>query len=82
MLYAMSFIYWCGGCVLIYGQFSTRPLNAFLSSTDQALDHRVLPFKLPPLTRMMLADVDAGSDTPSLIGKVLKWRKAESAQGK
>lgn len=29
----------------------------------------------------MLADVDAGSDTPSLVGKVLKWRKAESAQG-
>lgn len=29
----------------------------------------------------MLADVDAGSDTPSLVGKVLKWRKAESQQG-
>jgi len=28
----------------------------------------------------MLADVDAGSDTPSLVGKVLKWRKAESVQ--
>ncbi|KZP34698.1 Phosphomevalonate kinase [Athelia psychrophila] len=60
--------------------FSTRPLKAFLSSADQALDHRVEPFKLPPLTRMMLADVDAGSDTPSLVGKVLKWRKAQSAQ--
>ena len=33
------------------------------------------PFKLPPLTRLMLADIDAGSDTPSLVGKVLKWRK-------
>ncbi|KAF7981860.1 hypothetical protein HWV62_31411 [Athelia sp. TMB] len=61
--------------------FVARPLKAFLSSADQALDHRVEPFKLPPLTRMMLADVDAGSDTPSLVGKVLKWRKAESAQG-
>lgn len=29
----------------------------------------------------MLADVDAGSDTPSLVGKVLKWRKANSAEG-
>jgi len=28
---------------------------------------------------MMLADVDAGSDTPSLVGKVLKWRKEDSA---
>lgn len=39
------------------------------------------PFKLPPMTRLMLADVDAGSDTPSLVGKVLKWRKSESVQG-
>lgn len=62
-------------------KFITKPLNAFLSSSDQALDHKVLPFKLPPLTRLMLADVDAGSDTPSLVGKVLKWRKAEAAQG-
>ncbi|KAH7913148.1 ribosomal protein S5 domain 2-type protein [Hygrophoropsis aurantiaca] len=33
------------------------------------------PFQLPPLTRLVLADVDAGSDTPSFIGQVLKWRK-------
>lgn len=39
------------------------------------------PFKLPPLTRLMLADVDAGSDTPSLVGKVLKWRKEDSKTG-
>ena len=30
----------------------------------------------------MLADVDAGSDTPSLVGKVLKWRKENSAEAK
>lgn len=29
----------------------------------------------------MLADVDAGSDTPSLVGKVLKWRKENPAEG-
>lgn len=29
----------------------------------------------------MLADVDAGSDTPSLVGKVLKWRKDNRSQG-
>ena len=28
----------------------------------------------------MLADVDAGSDTPSLVGKVLKWRKENPAE--
>ena len=59
-----------------------RPLKSFLSSSDRALDHRVEPFQLPPLTRLMLADVDAGSDTPSLVGKVLKWRATASAQGR
>ena len=29
----------------------------------------------------MLADVDGGSDTPSLVGKVLKWRKENSEEG-
>lgn len=29
----------------------------------------------------MLADVDAGSDTPSLVGKVLKWRKEDNKTG-
>ena len=29
----------------------------------------------------MVADVDGGSDTPSLVGKVLKWRKEKSEEG-
>ncbi len=29
----------------------------------------------------MLADVDAGSDTPSLVGKVLKWRNEDAERG-
>ena len=29
----------------------------------------------------MLADVDAGSDTPSLVGKVLQWRKESGDVG-
>ena len=37
--------------------------------------------ELPPQTRLMLADVDAGSDTPSLVGKVLKWRKENPTEG-
>ncbi|KAI0728166.1 ribosomal protein S5 domain 2-type protein [Fomitopsis betulina] len=49
-----------------------------ISPSNQNWNHRVEPFKLPPLTRLMLADVDAGSDTPSLVGKVLKWRKEDS----
>ncbi|KAJ9105869.1 hypothetical protein QFC20_004204 [Naganishia adeliensis] len=36
---------------------------------------RTIPIALPPHIRLVLADVDAGSDTPSLVGKVLKCRK-------
>ncbi|KLO19480.1 phosphomevalonate kinase [Schizopora paradoxa] len=48
-----------------------------LSPSNKAWNYVVKPFQLPPCTRLMLADVDAGSDTPSLVGKVLKWRQAE-----
>lgn len=51
-----------------------------LSPSNLAWDYRVESFKLPPLTRILLADVDAGSDTPSLVGKVLKWRKEKSEE--
>ncbi|PFH51483.1 hypothetical protein AMATHDRAFT_142322 [Amanita thiersii Skay4041] len=60
---------------------STQPQNllAVLSPRNKAWDYSVQSFNLPPCTRLMLADVDAGSDTPSLVGRVLKWRK-ESPQ--
>ncbi|KAF8625423.1 hypothetical protein AX15_005385 [Amanita polypyramis BW_CC] len=54
---------------------ASQPLLPVLSPRNIAWDHRVEPFALPPLTRIMLADVAAGSDTPSLVGSVLKWRK-------
>ncbi|CDO69242.1 hypothetical protein BN946_scf185042.g144 [Trametes cinnabarina] len=57
-------------------------LHPVLSPTNSAWDHRVEPFKLPPQTRLMLADVDAGSDTPSLVGKVLKWRQVNADEAK
>jgi len=58
----------------------TQPLLPILSPSNSAWNYRTEAFKLPPLTRLMLADVDAGSDTPSLVGKVLKWRKDDAAQ--
>lgn len=36
----------------------------------------VRPFSLPPHTVLILADVDAGSNTPSMVGKVMQWKKA------
>ncbi|KAI1796392.1 phosphomevalonate kinase [Ganoderma leucocontextum] len=59
---------------------SNAPLDAALAPANKAWNYRVEPFKLPPQTRLMLADVDAGSDTPSLVGKVLKWRKEHPAE--
>ncbi|GBE81087.1 ribosomal protein S5 domain 2-type protein [Sparassis latifolia] len=57
-----------------------QPLAEVISPANSAWNYRVEPFRLPPQTRMMLADVDAGSDTPSLVGKVLKWCKEDSAR--
>lgn len=41
----------------------------------------VSPFSLPPQTLLILADVDAGSNTPSMVGKVLAWKKASPVEG-
>ncbi|KAI0769610.1 Phosphomevalonate kinase [Trametes elegans] len=67
---------------LMHDDASSQPLHPILSPSNPAWNHRVEPFKLPPQTRLMLADVDAGSDTPSLVGKVLKWRKENSEEAK
>ncbi|KAJ7783191.1 phosphomevalonate kinase [Mycena metata] len=56
----------------------SRLLLPVVSPSNKAWNYHIVDFQLPPLTRMMLADVDAGSDTPSLVGKVLKWRKEDS----
>ncbi|KAH8828466.1 Phosphomevalonate kinase [Flagelloscypha sp. PMI_526] len=56
---------------------SQQPLLNIVSHENQGWNHLIQPFRLPPSTRILLADVDAGSDTPSLVGKVLKWRNAE-----
>lgn len=40
------------------------------------------PFKLPPGFELMLADIDAGSHTPTLVSKVLSWKKTKPEEGK
>ncbi|TDL24243.1 phosphomevalonate kinase [Rickenella mellea] len=59
---------------------TNTPLLPVLSPSNNAWDYRVAPFKLPPQTRLMLADIDAGSDTPSLVGQVLRWRTSQPAE--
>ncbi|GAA6054302.1 hypothetical protein JCM3770_001423 [Rhodotorula araucariae] len=45
--------------------------------TDPSTAGSVSSFALPPSTLLLLADVDAGSNTPSMVGKVLAWKKAQ-----
>lgn len=49
--------------------------------SDSATAAIVSPFALPPGTILILADVDAGSNTPSMISKVLAWKKKAPQQG-
>ncbi|KNE62598.1 phosphomevalonate kinase [Allomyces macrogynus ATCC 38327] len=65
-----------------------RGLNATGDELVRALDPAsptcpintdVAPFRLPRGVAMLLADVAVGSNTPSLVSKVLAWRKADRA---
>lgn len=38
-------------------------------------DHSVLPLALPQRLELMMGDVCGGSETPSMVRKVLQWRK-------
>ncbi|KIJ39909.1 hypothetical protein M422DRAFT_257232 [Sphaerobolus stellatus SS14] len=60
---------------------SNIPLLPVLSPSNKEWNHEIQPFRLPPGLRLMLGDVDAGSDTPSLVGKVLKWRRESAERG-
>ncbi|KAK9760542.1 phosphomevalonate kinase, partial [Basidiobolus ranarum] len=54
-------------------------LNKLLEVVEPKLnrwDNEVKPLELPTNFILMLADIDAGSNTPSMVGKVLKWRKS------
>ncbi|KIY30736.1 phosphomevalonate kinase [Cryptococcus gattii E566] len=50
-------------------------------------DSKAIPFRLPKHLRLLLADVSCGTDTPSFVSSVLKWRnndreKADEVWGK
>ncbi|KAF9198762.1 phosphomevalonate kinase [Haplosporangium sp. Z 27] len=50
-------------------------LIKILDPKQTSWDNLVVPFKLAPRLHLMLADIDAGSHTPTLVSNVLKWRK-------
>jgi len=68
----------------IYKRFSPSLLEPLLSSDSPKLvdalnpekwDQQITPFRLPKGLRLVLADVDAGTNTPSFIRGILKWRQ-------
>jgi hypothetical protein len=62
-------------------QSGSQSLLSVLAPENQAWDLTVTPFTLPPRTRLLLADIHAGSNTPLLVSKVLKWRAENSSVG-
>ncbi|CAB4392833.1 unnamed protein product [Rhizophagus irregularis] len=55
-------------------------LNNIVDPASSKWDNQVTSFSLPHGFKLILADIDAGSHTPSMVGKVLKWRKENSDQ--
>src|SRR5229473_3314620 len=73
------------GGVLIFRlllQSGSQSLLSVLAPENHAWDLTVTPFALPPRTRLLLADIHAGSNTPLLVSKVLKWRAENSSTGR
>ncbi|GAA5811687.1 hypothetical protein MFLAVUS_005128 [Mucor flavus] len=52
-------------------------LSTSVDADNLNWDNKVVPFQLPPGFDLMLADIDAGSHTPTLVGKVLHWKKTK-----
>ncbi|KAI6026262.1 ribosomal protein S5 domain 2-type protein [Pisolithus microcarpus] len=67
----------------IYTRFDPKILAPLMDATEDfsnldqdkpTWNSGVIPFQLPPLVRLVLADVAGGSSTPSLVRKVNEWR--------
>lgn len=50
--------------------------TAMASSNSDGAAYQPALIQLPPRIQLILADVDAGSNTPSLVSRVMAWRKA------
>ncbi|CAI2170126.1 17748_t:CDS:2 [Funneliformis geosporum] len=55
-------------------------LNNIVDPASNKWDNQATNFSLPPEFTLLLADIDAGSHTPSMVGRVLKWRKENADQ--
>ncbi|CAG8499135.1 10957_t:CDS:2 [Acaulospora colombiana] len=57
-------------------------VNRIVDPASGSWDNEVVSTALPPRFTLIVADVDVGSNTPSLVGKVIAWRKANPEQAK
>lgn len=60
-----------------FARIPLRPVldpSAAVGQDKPTWNSGVIPFQLPPLVRLVLADVAGGSSTPSLVRKVNEWR--------
>jgi phosphomevalonate kinase len=80
-----------------YRRFSPEILRDFLAASEEEQYAQIASlvndserrwnsvvdtFRLPPGLTLLMADVNAGSHTPSMVSKVLAWRKADLHTGK
>ncbi|KIK55390.1 hypothetical protein GYMLUDRAFT_76514 [Collybiopsis luxurians FD-317 M1] len=59
----------------VMNDLSSRSILSIISPDNAAWNQRIKLFRFPPLTHIMLANIDHGSDIPLLVGKVLQWCK-------
>ncbi|KAJ9048049.1 phosphomevalonate kinase [Entomophthora muscae] len=52
-----------------------KPSKFLKRMKDDPWDHKIAPVLLPHRFHMVLGEVDAGSNTPSMVSKVLRWRE-------
>ncbi|CAG8590821.1 11890_t:CDS:2 [Diversispora eburnea] len=57
-------------------------LNKVVDPTFNKWDNQVVSISLPPQFNLILADINIGSNTPSLVNKVLNWRKSNPNEAK
>ncbi|KAJ2753410.1 phosphomevalonate kinase [Coemansia pectinata] len=55
---------------------SIEDIKQATSPDNPGWNSEVTPVSIPPRLVLRLADVDAGSNTPSMVKKVLQWQKA------
>ncbi|KAI9141427.1 ribosomal protein S5 domain 2-type protein, partial [Paraphysoderma sedebokerense] len=73
----------------VYQRFSPKVLEPLLANvaispniSPTRWDNEIRPFHLAPGLSLVLADIDAGSNTPSMVSQVLNWKKTRPEEAR